>query len=566
MNIIHDINEALNGHGHGCTCDACSREYQDVSHKGLDMTLVWRLAVAAVLLIAGIATLSLPWVSTLLCLLSVVAAGYDVFIRAVANIVRERRFGEALLMCVASVVAIIIDKAVEGAAVILLFVLGELLTGYAVTKGRNHIEKLMDGRSEEVRSALENVCARQGEKSRSEESVTHFTQIYTPVVLVIAVLIAVISPLVLHTTVTEGVYRALVLLVIACPCAIAISVPLAYFAGIAGAADHGVLVRNTASIDELTRLSAVVFDKSGALMGDGYRVVSVKSDRMDADVLLRIAAHACAYSEGAYAESIKTAYQGTIYIELIQSFQQEPGKGITVEVDGVSIILGTETFLREHGIEPGEDATPELSAYLAIDGKYAGRILFVNTARPGGLAAVKAMSWDKDCQLAMLSEDSPSATEKFARSVGIGQYYADCNPETKAERVKDIRERQRRSGALMFVGKASTDAASLHEADIGTALGAGTDDSAVLEADVAVLEDSPTGIISAIDAAKHTKNIVRQNLLFTLGFKIVVLALDMLGVCPLWLAVLADVGIALVAIVNALRAFSYKETFTLEKE
>ncbi len=260
-----------------------------------------------------------------------------------------------------------------------------------------------------------------------------------------------------------------------------------------------------------------------------------------------------------YAESIKAAFQDTIYIELIQSFREEPGRGITVEVDGVSIVLGTEEFMQEHGVEPGLDAVPETSAYLAIDGRYAGRILFGTVPKPDAAGTVTALSWEQGRPIAMVTEESSAAAEKFARSVGISQYYADCGPEEKAAAVREIKARQMKHGKLLFMGDAESDLACFQEADVGVGLRGDSSDAAVRESDVTIMNSSPSGVITAMEAAKHTRGIAIQNILFALAFKVIVLALDMLGVCPLWLAVLSDVGVALAAIVNSVRALYVKE-------
>ena len=379
-------------------------------------------------------------------------------------------------------------------------------------------------------------------------------------VLGIAVIIAVISPLVFHTTVTVGVYRALVLMVIACPCAIVISVPLSYFAGVGGATRQGILFKSTAAMDAVARTSAVVFDKAGALEDSARRVVSIKCNRIEADALLRVAAHACAYSDGPHAEAIKAAYRGVIYIEFIQSFTCEPGHGIAVTVEGVPIILGDEGYVAERGIDPGLDLLRgEDCAYIAVDGQYAGRILFGGVAKPGASGAVTVLSWERGRQIAMLTGDSADAAEKFARSVGIGQYYADCTGDARVAVVRDIRSRQIKKGSLLFVGCAETDEDCMREADVGLSFNGASSDAAVRAADVVVMDGSPARVATAIDAAKHTRSIVRQNIVFALAFKLLILALDMLGVCPLWLAVFADVGVALLAVLNSLRAFIVKD-------
>ena len=566
MGLLREIKQAVAGHGHDCTCDSCMEEHHH-EHHGFDTVMVWRLITAGVFFIGGVIVEgTLPQVALGMFVLAILCAGYDVFIRAVANIFRKRLFDESLLMGVVAIASVVIGEAEEGASVMILYQLGELFQGYAVAKVRQNIEGLMENRSPEANAVLSDVRSDKGRKGRTEEFITHFARIYTPVVLGIAVAIAVISPLVFHTTVTEGVYRALVLMVIACPCAIVISVPLSYFAGIGGATRQGILFKNTCAMDDVARARAVVFDKTGALEGEGLRVTSIKSERMDADVFLRIAAHACAYAESPYADGIKASYRGVIYIELIQSFhQQEDGFGITVEVDGVKIILGLLNFVKTHGVDPGSDTLDENCVYLAIDGVYAGRIVFGSVAKPDVPGTVTVLSWDKNQEIAMLAGDSPAATEKFARQVGIEQYYPNCLPAEKVAVVKEIQNRQIRRGTLIFVGDAETGDECIREADVGMSLHGAKSDAAIQAADVVIMGAAPSKVVTAMEAAKHTRKIVWQNILFALAFKAIILVLDMLGTCPLWLAVFADVGVALLAVLNSLRAFIMREPSIPEK-
>ncbi len=567
MGFIREIKEAVAGHGHDCRCDDCMEEHHH-EHHGFDTVMIWRLIAAAIFFIGGlVAEGTLPLLSLILNILAILSAGYDVFISAVANIFHKRLFDESLLMSVVAIASVIIQEASEGASVMILYQLGELFQGYAVAKVRHNIERLMENRSPEASAVLADVRSDRGTKGRTEEFITHFARVYTPVVLAIAVVIAVVSPLALDTTITEGVYRALVLMVIACPCAIVISVPLSYFAGIGGATRQGILFKSTCAMDNVSRARAVVFDKTGALEGEGLRVVSVKSEKMDADVFLRIAAHACAYSDNAYAEGIKAAYKGVIYIELIESFRQNDGVfGITVKVDGVKIILGLLDFVREHGVEPGMDVLDEDCAYLAIDGHYAGRILFGSVAKPDVPGAVTILSWDRDREVAMITDDSAAATEKFARQVGIEEVYSNCKPSEKVAVVKEIQNRQLRRGTLIFVGDAETDGDCIREADVGVSLHGAYSDAAIQSADVVIMDAAPSKVVTAIEAARHTRSIVWQNIIFALAFKVIILVLDMFGTCPLWLAVFADVGVALLAVLNSLRAFLLREPVIPDKE
>ena len=554
MGLFREISSAVSGHGHGCSCYACLDAYNGKDSRGVDRTLLWRCVAAAVMFAAAcIAGASAAKASLLLAVASILCAGYDRLIRSFAVCIREKRLDEELLMGLVVIAAVAIGRPLEAAAGMILMQLAALFESYIAETARRRLAVLADDTAAP--------SSEPDRKARAEEFISRFSRFYTPIVLCIAVVIAVITPLVFHATVREGVYRALILLVIACPCSLISAIAFTYLAGIGSAAELGTTVRDSRTMDALSRVSAVVFDQKSALQGDGLRVISIKSDRMDADTLLRIAAHACAYSEGLYAESIKSAYHDTIYIELIQSFQQELGRGITVEVDGVSIILGTEDFVKEHGVDPGFDALPEPCAYLAIDGKYAGRILLGPVAKPLTGEAIAALSWDADRKITMLTEEPASAAEKFARLVGVGQYYANCTPQSKADILLNLKERCRQSDTLLFAGDPATDPACFSAADIAFAAASGGNAS---NSDAFSTESAPVAIVHAIETAKRTRSIMRQSVFGILVFKVLILVLDMFGICPLWLAIFADAGMALAAAICALRALPPKDT-PLEK-
>ena len=565
--LIHTIKEALSGHGHSCVCDDCMEEHSHHHHHGFDKVMIWRLAAAAVLFIAGM-ILGEGTPALIVYVLSILLAGYDVFISAVANIFNKKIFGEALLMSIVAVAAVVIGEAKEGASVMFLYQLGELFQGYAVAKVRHNIEELMENRSPEATDVLSDVRANRSAKGRTEEFISKFCRVYTPVVLGIALLVFLLSlftaPVIGMAAVTTSVYKALVIMVIACPCAIVISVPLSYFAGIGGAARLGILFKNTGAMDAVSRTLSVVFDKAGSLESDVLRVSSVKSERMDADVFLRIAAHACAYSSGDHAESIKAAYEGVIYIELVESFQEDPGRGLCVSIDGVKIVLGTADYVSEQGIDPGEDLCREEAVYLGIDGQYTGRILFAKAMKPDATETVTVLSWDSNKEIALLTSDSEAAAEKFARQVGIGQYYSECKPSDKIAVVRDIQSRCSK-GTLIFVGDPVQDRDCLEQADIGIALRGADSDEALQAADVVIMDNSPFKVVTAIEAARHTRSIVWQNILFALGFKGLILILDLFAMCPLWLAVFADVGVTFLTVLNSLRAFRIKAPLAQKK-
>ena len=540
MALVRDIKAAVSGHGHGCSCHTCREAYQ--GENGLDNSLLWRLAGGAALFAAACLLRGpLPVPSRIAAIASLLCAGYDRFIRAVARCIRRRAVDEDLLMAVIIIAAAAIDRTLEAAASMLLVQLASLLAG-ASEAGAEREYSLLTGQPRPA----------DGEDPAAGEAfVRSFTRIYTPVILGAAVITSVLFPTVFHTTVREGIRRSVTLMMIACPCAAVMAVPLAYRAGLGGAAALGAALSGTGVLGKLARVDTVVFEQQAALEGPGLRVISVRSDRMEPDVLLRIAAHACAYSDEAAAEAVKAACRDTIYIELIQSFQQEPGRGITVEVDGVSIILGRVDFMREHGVDPGEDTVEEPCAYLAIDGRYAGRVLLGPVPLDTAADAVSALTRDRDRRVVLVSEAPAAGVERFARLVGIGQYYGGSDAPRRAGIVEELKSGLPKNRALLFAGSARRDPEAFSAADLTL--------SYTLDgADITAPGGDPLAVGGAVEAGCRTGRIVLETVIFILGFKLLALALDMAGFCPLWLAVLADAGVSLAAVLSAARAVNLR--------
>jgi len=404
---------------------------------------------------------------------------------------------------------------------------------------------------------LKLVRSESSKKGRTERFISRFARYYTPAVVGIAVLLAIILPLAAHFTVREAIHRALIFLVISCPCALVISVPLAYFAGVGGASKLGILFKNTQAMDLAAKTKAVVFDKTGTLSTGRFRVTSVKSEKMDDQMFLRIAAHAEAYSNHPLAKSVKAAYDGEIYIELIEDFQEVPGKGIRVSVDGVPILLGSESFMASRSIPVEAHPGAEMALYMAIGGQYAGRLLLSDTVKDEAGKAVTDLLEAGCGQVMMLTGDSQEVSEQFARAVGIQEFHAQCLPEDKVAHVKALKSRIG-NGSLLFVGDGLNDAPVLTAADVGVAMGGLGSDAAVEAADVVLMDDNPSKVAVAIRAARNTRKIVWENILFAIAVKLIIMALGVVGISTLWFAVIADVGVALAAVLNSIRAFYIK--------
>lgn len=397
-----------------------------------------------------------------------------------------------------------------------------------------------------IMNTVQEESDRQG---RTETFITRFTAIYTPIVIALAVLTAVCIPLFSDVTFTESLHRALVLLVLSCPCALALAAPVAYFAGIGGAARKGILFKNSAAVDTAADTGTVVFDKTGTLTTGNFRVISVKSDRMDAQTLLKIAAHAESYSDHPVARSILAAYEGTIYIELIESFVEYPGKGVTVKVDGVEIMVGTAQFLISLGVDiPEEDILPELSVFMGVGGTYAGRIVLDDVMKEDAAKAVRELEEDCLCKVAMLTEDGEAAADKVAGQLEIAAYHVAGLPENIPATGKH---------RVVFIGEGLHDAPALLAADMSVAMGGLGSDAVAEGAEVILLDGMPSKAATMIRSARGIRRIVLENLCIALGIKLAVLLLALFGVASeMWLALIVDMGAALLAVCNGIRAWS----------
>lgn len=380
-----------------------------------------------------------------------------------------------------------------------------------------------------------------------------FLDLYTPVMLILTVLVAGILPLIYKIGITYAIRRALVFLVIANPCAMVVALPLIRFCGIGKSAGNGVLFSGMAVMEKASHTAAVIFDKSGALTNGSLRVTSVKSERIDAETFLKITAHALAYSDSPTARAVISSYGGTIYIELIQNFSESPGKGVEVHVDGVRICAGNLEFMAEKSVAvPETDATDELAVYVSIATSYAGRILFADSLRKDAAAGVEELTLQGVDAVIMLTGDRPSATAKTAAELKIKEYYSGCNREQKLATVSDIRQSLPEKNTLMFVGGRDLPGREHTGADIDAAICDIQALSAPAFADITVLNGKVSGIASAIATAKYSDRFAYLTTGAVLAVKLIVLVLAFLGIATLWFAIFIDYAAALGAILCAI--------------
>lgn len=402
-----------------------------------------------------------------------------------------------------------------------------------------------------VSKILELVENASSKKSRSEGFITRFAAWYTPVVVIIAVLLAVLPPLVLHKEWHDWIYRALNFLVVSCPCALVISVPLSFFGGIGGASRNGILIKGSTYLEALSGAKIAAFDKTGTLTEGDFRVSEVKSIDLSEEELLFYAAGAESRSSHPIALSLRKASVRLPEDGDIEDIKNYAGKGIGATVCGKKVLAGNALLLSDSGISVSVPKETGTVVYIAIDGKYAGHIIIRDNPKKDAEEAISLLH-KNGIRTALLTGDRKETGEEIGKKLGLDEIYAELLPGDKVEKLEALM--QKAPGKVVYVGDGLNDAPVLARADIGIAMGGLGSDAAIEAADVVIMTDEPSKIGKAISISRHTLRIVRQNILFALAVKVAVLVLSALGLTGLWLAVFADVGVCVLAILNALRA------------
>ena len=409
---------------------------------------------------------------------------------------------------------------------------------------------------------VENASSR---KSRSEAFITKFARVYTPAVVVSAAALAVLPPLVrlfgMHLPADWDVwiYRALTFLVISCPCALVISIPLSFFAGIGGASKEGILVKGSNYLEALSRTKYVVFDKTGTLTQGVFEVNAVHHNQMEEKKLLEYAALAESASSHPISKSLQRAYGKKIDRSRVTDIQEISGNGIIARVDGISVAAGNGKLMARLGIEYRDCHHAGTIIHMAVDGAYAGHIVISDRVKPHAAEAVRNLKASGVEQTVMLTGDRKKAAEQVAESLGIDQVYSELLPAGKVEKVEELLDRKPGSANLAFVGDGINDAPVLSRADIGIAMGAMGSDAAIEAADVVLMDDDPMKISKAIRISRKCLRIVYENIWFAIGVKLVCLILGALGLANMWIAIFADVGVMILAVLNAVRALFVKK-------
>jgi Cd2+/Zn2+-exporting ATPase len=392
-------------------------------------------------------------------------------------------------------------------------------------------------------------------KAPTENFITKFARYYTPVVVFIAVALAVIPPLTVPgATFSNWINRALVFLVVSCPCALVISIPLGFFGGIGGASKSGILIKGGNFLEALNNVDTIVFDKTGTLTKGVFKVTKVEDFGQSAGIdLLEYAAYAESYSNHPIARSIRKAYGREIDQSEIEDYAEISGHGIQVTVKGKLVLAGNAKLMAKENIIHEEADETGTVVHIAADGKYAGYVVISDEVKADSKQALQALKQLGVKKLVMLTGDNKAVAEKIGRELGLDEVQSELLPDQKVERVEILDSQKASKGKLIFVGDGINDAPVLARADVGIAMGGVGSDAAIEAADVVLMTDEPSKIVSAIKIAKRTRNIVWQNIVFAMGIKAVVLLLGAGGIATIWEAVFADVGVTVLAVLNAMR-------------
>ena len=391
------------------------------------------------------------------------------------------------------------------------------------------------------------------QKAETEKFITTFARYYTPIVVIGALLLAVLPPLLFAgQTFSDWIYRALVVLVVSCPCALVISIPLGYFGGIGMASRKGILVKGSNFLDALTQVKTVVFDKTGTLTKGEFKVSEVvTSNGFSKDEILEFSAYAEVNSNHPIAQSISLAYQGKIDIARITKTEEISGHGIKAIVDGKTILAGNDKMLHKENVAHSVCQVDGTVVHIAIDHVYAGYIIISDSLKDDAVEAIENLK-AKNIQTVMLTGDNQFAAAAFAKKLNIDKYFYELLPEDKVKHIEQL-IKENKGGKVAFVGDGINDAPVIARADVGIAMGALGSDAAIETADVVLMTDSPSKVALSIDVAKTTRNIVWQNIYFAMGVKLIFIVLGVFGVATMWEAVFGDMGVALIAVFNAIR-------------
>lgn len=435
----------------------------------------------------------------------------------------------------------------------------EILSGCININGVITVEVTKEYDESTVSKILDLVENASSKKSNSEKFITKFAKYYTPIVVIVAVLLAFVPALLIKgASFSDWLYRALSFLVVSCPCALVISIPLTFFGGIGGASKRGVLVKGSNYLEALAETEIVVFDKTGTLTKGVFNVQEIHSEGISKDELLELTVHAESYSNHPISQSLKRAYAKEIDNSIISDIEEIPGHGVTALVNGKRVAAGNIKLMKKMNIPYYEGEVIGTVVHVAVDDKYAGYIVISDEIKEDSVKAIKELKASNIKETIMLTGDSKSVAVKVAKDLGLDKVYSELLPGDKVDKLEELFSKKSEKGKLAFVGDGINDAPVLARADIGIAMGALGSDAAIEAADIVIMTDEPSKIATAIRISKKTKNIAYQNIAFAIGIKVLVLILSAFGLTTMWAAIFADVGVTIIAILNSFRALNVK--------
>ncbi len=414
--------------------------------------------------------------------------------------------------------------------------------------GESTVSKILD--------LVENATSK---KAKSENFITRFAKYYTPCVVFAALALALIPPLLFKQPFSVWVTRALTFLVVSCPCALVVSVPLTFFCGIGGASRQGVLIKGANYLETLSKAETVVFDKTGTLTNGTFTVVAIHPQQISERELLDLTATAESVSSHPIATSILKAYGEPIDKTRIGNIEELSGRGIHAVIDGKSVYVGNGVLMQSVGVDFHECKTVGTTVHIAVDGLYAGHIVIADTVKPDAKSAVEQLKASGIRKTVMLTGDSETVGQSVAKELGMDEAYTQLMPDDKVEKTEKLLAEKNTKSTLAFVGDGINDAPVLARADVGIAMGALGSDAAIEAADVVLMDDKPAKLVTALKISRKTMRILRQNIVFALSVKAVVLLLSAFGLASMWVAVFADVGVMILAVCNAVRAMRWKK-------
>ena len=440
----------------------------------------------------------------------------------------------------------------------------EIISGCINMTGRLKIKTTKGFEESTVSKILDLVENASSRKSKSENFITKFARIYTPAVVYSAVALAILPPLVrmigfgLSAQWGAWIYRALTFLVISCPCALVISIPLSFFAGIGGASKAGILVKGSNYLEILSQVKCVVFDKTGTLTQGTFEVSGIHHNKMEDEKLLEYAALVESFSTHPISKSIQKAYRKKVDASRVTDIQEISGNGVIAKVDGICVAAGNDKLMKRLQIPYIACHHVGTIIHMAINGEYAGHILISDMIKPHAKDAISALHSSGVEKTVMLTGDAKKVADQVANTLGIDEVYSELLPSDKVEKVESILEGKQYKGKLAFVGDGINDAPVLSRADIGIAMGAMGSDAAIEAADVVLMDDDPMKIVKAIKISRKCLRIVYENIWFAIGIKLICLFLGAIGIANMWVAIFADVGVMILAVLNAIRALFVK--------